>query len=273
MNIIEQIIVPKSPNRKSEDGIVITNNFIAVIDGSTSKSARQVSRFSTNGQYAMELVSKCISKMPANTTCHQFCVLVSRSLARATSGGSFLTGRWFREPKQVPDPVDRLAASAVIFSRLRREIWMVGDCQCMVNGQLFENPKPYEAELAAKRADIISNSPDKSQFLINDTAREAIIPMMKQIMRQQQNVKYAVIDGTRIPEEHVPVLTLDFHPQEIVLASDGYPFLCPTLKESEAALARQLANDPLNIGTFQATKGCMKGNRSFDDRAYIRFNV
>ena len=57
------------------------------------------------------------------------------------------------------------------------------------------------------------------------------------------------------------------------MATDGYPFLCPTLEASEAELARQLADDPLNIGHFQATKACMKGNLSFDDRAYIRFRV
>ena len=267
MNIIEQVIVPKNPNRKSEDGIVITNDFIAVVDGSTSKSTRQVSRFSSNGRYAMKLVAKCIEHLPANASCHHFCIEVTHSLASATYGS------WFSTRRQLPDPVDRLAASAVVFSRLRREIWMVGDCQCLVNGQLFENPKPHEAMLAAKRANIIRRSSDKEQFLVHDTAREAIIPEMMQIMRQQQNVKYAVIDGARIPEEYVRVLTLDFQPKEIVLASDGYPFLCSTLEESEAALAHQLADDPLNIGTFQATKGCMKGNNSFDDRAYIRFKA
>ena len=267
MNIIEQTIVPKSPNKKSEDGIVVTNDFIAVIDGSTSKSTKQFSRFCSNGRYAMKLVSKCISKMPANTTCHQFCVQVSRTFADATCGG------WFHRNKTLPEPVERIAASAVIFSRLRREIWLVGDCLCMVNGELFENPKPYEAALAAKRADIIRQNPNQEDFLVHDTARDSILPEMMQIMREQQNVKYAVIDGARIPEEHVRILTLDFQPKEIVLASDGYPFLHPTLEASEAALARQLAEDPLNIGTFQATKGCLKGNHSFDDRAYIRFEV
>ena len=238
---------------------------MAVIDGSTSKSQKQYSRFCSNGRYAMKLVSKCIKKMSADTTCHRFCLQVSRLFADAVCGS------WFRRP--LPDPVDRLAASTVIFSRLRREIWLIGDCQCLVNGELFENPKPYEAELAAKRAAIIKHSSNQKNFLVHDSARETIVPEMMNIMREQQNVKYAVIDGARIPEEHVRVLTLDFQPKEIVLASDGYPFLRPTLEESEAALAKQLTDDPLNIGNFQATKGCMKGNNSFDDRAYIRFKV
>ena len=58
---------------------------------------------------------------------------------------------------------------------------------------------------------------------------------------------------------------------EIVLASDGYPFLEPTLAASEVALAEQIANDPQNIHSFIATKGIVEGNKSFDDRTYIRF--
>ena len=58
---------------------------------------------------------------------------------------------------------------------------------------------------------------------------------------------------------------------EVVLASDGYPFLKPTLAASEAALVEQIANDPQNIRSFIATKGIVEGNKSFDDRTYIRF--
>jgi len=88
-----------------------------------------------------------------------------------------------------------------------------------------------------------------------------------------QNINYSVIDGFPIPRQHVRVITLDFRPWELVLATDGYPFLCPTLQESEERLAWQKANDPLNIGQFKATKAFMQGNVSFDDRTYIRFSV
>lgn len=267
MQIIEQTVIAKRQDRKSEDGIVVTDDYIAVIDGSTSKSTKRYSRSDSNGRYAMKLVAQYVSNMPANTSCHQFCVGVTHRFADA------MCHRWLGGRHPLPDPVDRLAASAVVYSRLRREIWMVGDCQCLIDNTLFENPKPYEAELARRRADIISHSANPQQFLVDDTARQQILPDMMRIMRQQQNVDYAVIDGAHIPEQHVRVLPLDFQPHEIVLATDGYPFLCSTLDESEAALARQLADDPLNIGAFQATKACMKGNLSFDDRAYIRFKV
>ena len=173
-------------------------------------------------------------------------------------------------------PEDRMAASAVVFSRLRREIWLVGDCQCLVNGQLHENPKPYEQTLAEKRAAevkrLLSTGTEAEQLRIEDTARQTIIPDMLEAMKQQ-NVTCAVIDGFDIPLDKVILLSLTFQPFEIVLASDGYPYLYPTLEESERALLRQLASDPLNIGDFKATKACMLGNDSFDDRAYIRIKV
>ena len=91
---------------------------------------------------------------------------------------------------------------------------------------------------------------------------------------QQQNIGYSVIDGFHIPRQHVRILPIDFNPWEIVLASDGYPFLCSTLEESESRLRQQRETDPLNIGPmFQATKAFNPDFNSFDDRAYIRFSV
>ena len=82
------------------------------------------------------------------------------------------------------------------------------------------------------------------------------------------------VDGFAVDEAHIRVITLDFQPWHIVLASDGYPFLCPTLAESEARLAEQREKDPLNIGpAFMATKAFIPGNNSFDDRAFISFTV
>ena len=161
---------------------------------------------------------------------------------------------------------------------------MIGDCQCIIKGiendngtssyfEYYDNPKPYEQELAEQRAAIIRDSGlPYSHFLENDTARAAIIPHMKETM-QNQNKTYAVIDGFTIPEQFVKIITLDFQPWEIILASDGYPFLEPTLEASETRLANQRIQDPLNIGEFKATKAFMEGYNSFDDRAYIRFRV
>ena len=213
----------------------------------------------------MQLVANVIKHMPKDISCHQFCKTVTTHINK----------RYKKSQLQqlLEHPEERLTASAIIFSRLRREIWMVGDCQCLIGNTYYDNPKPYEQELAEMRARIIIDSRlPQEQFLKEDTARQQIIPRMLETMKEQ-NKSYAVIDGFTIAENHVRIITLDFQPWEIVFASDGYPRLYPTLKESEDALTRQRQEDPLNIGSFKATKAFMEGFNSFDDRAYIRFKV
>ena len=194
-------------------------------------------------------------------------------------------------PRLAEHPEDRLICSVVVFSRLCREIWMIGDCQCLVSPitqhltpntqhpspQFYDNPKPYEAELAAMRAQEVERLIDEGytvdELCRNDIARPVIIPRMIETMRQQ-NITYSVVDGFPIPRQHVRTITLDFQPYEIVLASDGYPFLHPTLEESEKALQELRQWDPLNYSPdFQATKAFHPDNNSFDDRSYIRFRV
>ena len=265
MEIIEQALVAKNPKKKSEDGIVVTKDYIAVIDGSTSKTSRRYSLLRSNGRYAMQIISRYIRQAKGNLSCQQFCNGVSRAIASHYKKSDIA--------RLAEHPEERLTASVIVFSRLNREIWMIGDCQCLVGNQYYDNPKPYEQKLAEQRAAIITQHKESTkQFLEHDTAREAIIPHMLEAMKQQ-NKDYAVVDGFTIPPQHVRVITLDFQPWDIVLASDGYPFLEPTLAASESRLSWQRENDPLNIGEFKATKAFALGNNSFDDRAYIRFRV
>ncbi len=229
----------------------------------------------SNGRFAMSIIASFIRDMPRNYSSHQFCVGVTAAIRK------HYIPFWKRNKDEVisrlhEHPEERLTASAAIFSRMRREVWLVGDCQCLIGGQLYENPKPYEQQLAEQRAAAIrrltAEGVTASSLLTDDVARRSVIPRMLQEMRNQ-NVTYAVIDGFPIPEQKVPVITLDFQPWEIVLATDGYPFLCPTLAESESRLQQQKEQDPLNIDTFKATKGFMTGNDSFDDRTFIRFQA
>ena len=219
----------------------------------------------------MLIVTRTVRQAPKDITMRQFCNRVTAAVRK------HYVSLFSNHIAHLADhPEDRLCASAIVYSRLRREIWMIGDCLCMVNGELFENPKPYETPLAEMRAKevrrLLAAGTTTEQLLVNDTARQTVIPHMLEAMKQQ-NKTYAVIDGFPIPSDKVRVFTLDFQPWEIVFASDGYPFLHPTLAESEEALAKQLAEDPLNIGHFKATKGLLPGNNSFDDRTYIRFKV
>ena len=290
MKIIESSIIGKKSPEACEDGMVITDDFIAVIDGSTSKTPKHLNPDMKNGRYAMMLISEYIrEELKADASVDDFCQGVT----------AYIYNKVYEklgvEERLKEHPEERLTASAILYSRTRNEVWMVGDCQAIIAGKLYENGKPYEQEIARKRVELIE------QGLSPAEARKQIEPLLIKAMLSGQNQTYTVIDGFPIYREGVKVVsvsdscsvqdtvpasdtvpcsdsvsasgTIFVSSSEIVLASDGYPFLKPTLAASEAALAEQIANDPQNIHSFIATKGIVEGNKSFDDRTYIRFSV
>ena len=306
MKIIESSIIGKKSPEACEDGMVVTDDFIAVIDGSTSKTPKRLNPDMKNGRYAMMLISEYIrEELKADASVDDFCQGVT----------AYIYNKVYEklgvEERLKEHPEERLTASAILYSRTRNEVWMVGDCQAIIDGKLYENGKPYEEKIARKRVELIE------QGLSPAEARKQIEPLLIKAMLSGQNQTYTVIDGFPIYREGVKVVSVsdsssvqgsvsssdsssvqdsvsssdscsvqdpvscsgsasasDIIPSsssEIVLASDGYPFLKPTLAASEAALAEQIANDPQNIRSFIATKGIVEGNKSFDDRTYIRF--
>ena len=306
MKIIESCIIGKKSPEACEDGMVVTDDFIAVIDGSTSKTPKHLNPDVKNGRYAMMLISEYIrEELKTDASVDEFCQGVT----------AYIYNKVYEklgvEERLKEHPEERLTASAILYSRTRNEVWMVGDCQAIIDGKLYENGKPYEEKIARKRVELIE------QGLSPAEARKQIEPLLIKAMLSGQNQTYTVIDGFPIYREGVKVVsvsdsssvqgsvsssdsssvqdsvsssdscsvqdpvscsgsasasdTIPSSSSEIVLASDGYPFLKPTLAASEAALAEQIANDPQNIHSFIATKGIVESNKSFDDRTYIRF--
>ncbi len=306
MKIIESCIIGKKSPEACEDGMVVTDDFIAVIDGSTSKTPKHLNPDMKNGRYAMMLISEYIrEELKADASVDDFCQGVT----------AYIYNKVYEklgvEERLKEHPEERLTASAILYSRTRNEVWMVGDCQAIIDGKLYENGKPYEEKIARKRVELIA------QGLSPAEARKQIEPLLIKAMLSGQNQTYTVIDGFPVYREGVKVVsvsdsssvqgsvsssdsssvqdsvsssdscsvqdpvscsgspsasdTIPSSSSEIVLASDGYPFLKSTLAASEAALAEQIANDPQNIHSFIATKGIVEGNKSFDDRTYIRF--
>lgn len=257
MTITEQFICGKHTAADCEDGIVITNDFAAVIDGSTSKTPKRLDPSMKNGRFAMLLISEYIKQMPAGYTMNDFCRGITLRIAEEYAK------RGIAED-MAKHPEERLTASAIIYSNSRKEVWMVGDCQAIIDGEHYDNSKPYEQEIAMQRATLIKNGMSPKE------ARCAIEPQLIKAMLEGQNRQYAVIDGTPI---YMPGTCIVTASHCVVLASDGYPTLLPTLHESEEALAQHLTDDPQNITDFIATKGLVEGNVSFDDRAYIKLTI
>ena len=74
MKIIESSIIGKKSPEACEDGMVVTDDFIAVIDGSTSKTPKHLNPDMKNGRYAMMLISEYIrEELKADASVDDFC--------------------------------------------------------------------------------------------------------------------------------------------------------------------------------------------------------
>ena len=269
MEILEVFSAGKSPRFSNEDAYIITDDFVAVIDGVTSKSDFSFNG-KTTGELTADIVCGIVQKMPRESKPSDFIDLINSAIHQF-----YL---------DVPFPYDKetlgLQAVCAIYSDFRREIWMIGDCQVMVDGVLFLNQKKTDLILSNMRSLVIScltsnqQTSDKSNYL--DAARDTILPwiLKSNVFANDKSsyYGYSLINGKDIPEELIRIIQLDERNEEVILATDGYPIVDRTLALSEEKLKALLASDP-NCVTFPSTKSLQKGNLSFDDRTYIRFLI
>ena len=50
----------------------------------------------------------------------------------------------------------RPTCSAVVYSRMRREVWLFGDCQCRFEGKTYDNPKHVDEILTRARCEAVA---------------------------------------------------------------------------------------------------------------------
>jgi hypothetical protein len=274
LEVIEQYFNSKTGDLADcEDAIFFNENFAAVIDGVTSKSARRWDG-KTSGQVAARLVLETLPRLAPDVAApHAFDLLNQAFRALYTKLG--LTAELEK------NPVERCAACVLIYSRYYRQLWSVGDCQALVAGRVISQSKVSDNLLANVRAFYLETElllgKTVEELRENDTGRDFIFPLLQRERLFQNNTaspEYSswVVDGFLDPAR---VRVIDVPPQAgvIVLASDGYPALLPTLDQSEKRLAEILARDPLLFREFKATKGLKKGQVSFDDRSYLRLRL
>src|SRR5690625_2460922 len=272
MRIIEQYIKGKKDGN-CEDGLLITEDFVSVIDGVTSKSNYRLDDMTT-GQIAVKIIKESIKNFNSNITYNQAIDKLTQSIRQF-----YIEEDMLEIAKK--NTTNRLAACAIIFSKKKEEIWIIGDCQYMVDGEHYENPKVVDEIISEARSLFVASELKMGKTLDEmmefDSSREYILPLIKRgatYQNDQSNnqYSYAVIDGFDVTEKDVQVVSTR-NAEEIVLASDGYPKLFPTLSETEKYLQYILKVDPLCYKKYKSTKGLVKGNDSFDDRTYVRLQV
>lgn len=272
VKIIESFIKGKKNNKElCEDGLVITENYISIIDGVTSKG-NTLWQNMTSGVYVKKLLINAINNMSPNLNAEDS-ILYLNTLIKE----EYEKSNMYEYVKEHPE--ERLQANLIVFNISKNEIWMWGDCQALINKKLYHKEKKIDKILSEARSLFVDlelkNGKTVKDIIKNDTGRKYILPLLKQSIVYNNTIgEYGcnVLDGFEIMPKSVIKIKVKEN-DEIVLASDGYPVLKNSLKESEEKLLEILEKDPLLINIYKSTKGLQQGNISYDDRTYIKFVV
>lgn len=272
VKIIESFIKGKKNNKElCEDGLVITENYISIIDGVTSKG-NTLWQNMTSGVYVKKLLINAINNMSPNLKAEDS-ILYLNTLIKE----EYEKSNMYEYVKEHPE--ERLQANLIVFNISKNEIWMWGDCQALINKKLYHKEKKIDKILSEARSLFVDlelkNGKTVEDIIKNDTGRKYILPLLKQSIVYNNTIGeygYNVLDGFEIMPKSVIKIKVKEN-DEIVLASDGYPVLKNSLKESEEKLLEILEKDPLLINIYKSTKGLQQGNISYDDRTYIKFVV
>lgn len=265
--VVERFQQGKLDAAHYEDGLVVTPAYAAVIDGSTSKGDYDWGK-ETSGSIARDVLSDGIRALQAGESLTTILQSLTERLNQHTQTIT-------QQPATVLSAWNRLTASVVLYSDTLKKVWQIGDCPCLADGKLHDNSKPREAQLAALRSRVLekalSEGRTTEELLTDDIGRKTILKELKAECAFQ-NKTFALFDGTPVYTPGIKTIDVS-NCKELVLASDGYPFLYPTLRQSEDALSTLLKKDPLCIRLFKATKGLRPGYHSFDDRTYLRIRL
>lgn len=265
MQIIETKIESKTfKSELCEDGLFISDDFIAIIDGVTAKG-KHLWQGKTSGRYAKDIILNELTKMPKDIQAYELFGNLSKRLKVCYNK---------EMDKEVQE--EKLRASIIIYTAAHEEVWSYGDCQCIIDGVYYTHKKSIDSMNENIRCFILQNAllngKTYEQLSKEDIGREAIQEFMKMqfsFENKEMVFGYPILNGDEIKESLIKRYKAT-KGKEIVLASDGYPMLYNTLDESESYLRKQLKTDPLCCREFFSTKGVLQGNQSFDDRSYCR---
>jgi hypothetical protein len=259
----------KQCDRDCEDVIVVSDHFVAVIDGATDASGA-VFAGKSGGKFAADVIAEALRGMPASVGPRVLADRLTGALATAVEaavGSLSPDTRW---------PV----ASVVCLAPAARQVWRIGDCQALVGNTLHPGAKRVDDASCGFRAVInaalLAKGASVEQILEEDPGAAAARPLVD-LQQHLANTAgpwgYGCVNGRPILDEHIEVFSVPRGQCRVVLASDGYPVLQPTLKESEDQLAKLMASDPAAVGDlWQMGKSLRPGSRAMDDRAFVSVN-
>lgn len=236
---------------KGEDRLVITHDFIAVLDGA-------------GGAEAAACVAGVIPILNKDVTVWDFVAAASSALAPLHA----------RRDGRGPYPV---CTQAVVWSRARGQVWRVGDSHFMLDGVAYPGGKLVDTlgnryRAAIVRAMLRSGRPLEALIAEAPLPQAALIGQQGQYQNRDNGdpLDYGVLDGRTVPPRFVEAHDAA-HAHSIVLCSDGFVEPPATLQEGLNRLAHLRRTDPLMVFEVENGRGFPPDRDIFDDTTYVRF--
>ena len=276
MRVIEKFLRGKfNKEELCEDGICVTEDFIAVIDGVTSQSPFKYENKKL-GKIICDVLLEAIPKLNNKFDCYQSIDFLNNYILEFYKKHNI-----FEEISG--DAADQPSASVIIYSKNYNQIWLIGDCMALYGDNILENKLEVDELYTKIRIMTIeyflATGYTEKQLLEEDVAGKFVQNLSKRqpyIRNKLYNSKYdyAVIDGFNKPnKELIKCIDVPSDVKEIVFVSDGYRKPFSSLKESEEYLKHIKEVDPLCYKEFAYERGFYNNQESYDDRAYIRFEI
>ncbi|WP_079709392.1 hypothetical protein [Paraliobacillus ryukyuensis] len=274
LNVVEYFCEGKKGDLDlCEDMCVVTDNFAAVIDGATNVSGKLIENM-TPGRLAATIIKETLENITPSAKLETIVEQINANFQTVFARNNLIDA--IQESQWVAP-----SASVIIYSKYHQKIWQIGDCQLMVDDELYTNEKEIDSITANARALYLEAELKRGktidQLIYRDTGWEYIRTLVQQQYFLQNDSNnpfgYSVINGFPVDFSRVMTIDVSTDAKYIVLASDGYPFLKETLYKSESLLKELLVKDPLCFRLYKSSKGLVRGNQSFDDRLYLKIKV
>lgn len=275
MEVIEEFIKGKYEKQElCEDAIVVSENFIAVIDGVTSQENYCSGK--ALGKIISDILKNIIPTIPEKNSCEEAI--------------NYLNEKMLEEYKKEgiydlikDDPRKQPAASVVIYSKFYNQIWMIGDCKALYGNNIIDNELEVDIMYAKLRKILIEylleTGYTEDELLEDDITRKFIDETTKRqpLIRNKRfygKYDYVSIDGfSKLDKELIEIVDVPKDVTEITFCTDGYRKIFATLKECEEYNEHVKKEDPLCYKEYWHERGFAKNQESYDDRAYIRFKI
>lgn len=282
MEIVEKYILGKDKDTSlCEDGITVTEDYVVVVDGATSKTGR-LYKGKKSGRYLRDIILDGVKTLQGGLSLGDFIRQLEDYIVKQYKEDGVYDLVSKKEG-------ERPSASIGVYSKIRKQVWLLGDVHTLflykdgkVKGYVESNKKIDEVMSEARslfNQIEVAKGYKEEDLAVQDLGREYIRYLLENQQIFQNNLdfeseyNYTVLDGFKSDLTQIEVIDVFEDEGEIILATDGYNTLAPTLKETELILKEDLQRDPNCMYELRGTKGMNKENLSHDDRAYIRIKI